>query len=40
MLLHLVNHGTDHRAQMLAMLNSLGAPTFAQDYLHYLFGRI
>ncbi len=40
MLLHLVNHGTDHRAQMLAMLNSLGAPTFSQDYLHYLFGRI
>lgn len=31
-LLHIVNHGTDHRAQTLAMLHTLGAATFAQDF--------
>lgn len=34
---HLVNHGTDHRAQVLAGLHSLGAPTFAQDLIFYLW---
>lgn len=39
-LLHVANHGTDHRAQLLAMLHSLGAPTFAQDYVHWRMGRL
>lgn len=30
-LLHVFNHGTDHRAQILRALHDLGAPTFAQD---------
>lgn len=34
-LLHVVNHGTDHRAQILAMLYQLGAPTVEQDLLFY-----
>ena len=32
-LMHLVNHGTDHRAQILRLLNDFGAPTIEQDYL-------
>ena len=36
-LLHLVNHGTDHRAQVLRALHDMGAPTFDQDLVfHYL----
>jgi uncharacterized damage-inducible protein DinB len=35
-LVHIANHGTDHRAQILSMLHSLGAPTFAQDFADYL----
>ncbi len=34
---HLVNHGTDHRAQVLSGLHQLGAPTFAQDLIHHLW---
>ena len=30
-LLHLVNHGTDHRATVLERLHALGVPTFDQD---------
>ena len=30
-------HSTDHRAQMLAGLHRLGAPTVGQDLLDYLF---
>ena len=33
--LHLVNHGTDHRAQTLAMMHMLGAETVEQDLIHY-----
>ena len=36
-LLQVANHSTDHRAQVLAGLKSLGAPTFEQDYLNYIF---
>ena len=32
-LLHVANHGTDHRAQLLRILNELGAKTFPQDYI-------
>ena len=39
-LYHVLNHGTDHRAQMLAMLNQLGVETFPQDYALFLFGKI
>jgi len=36
-LLHVVNHATDHRAQMLAMLHQLGAPTLEHDFILYLW---
>lgn len=36
-LLHVVNHATDHRAQLLAMLFQLGAPTLEQDFMLYLW---
>ncbi len=32
-LLHMVNHGTDHRAQILARLHELGAQTIEQDLI-------
>jgi uncharacterized damage-inducible protein DinB len=35
-LAHIVNHGTDHRAQILSMLHGLGMPTFEQDFTTYL----
>lgn len=38
-LAHIVNHSTDHRAQVLAGLHQLEAPTVAQDYLFYLFEK-
>jgi len=38
-LLHMVNHGTDHRAQILARLHELGAPTLEQDLMLYLWER-
>ena len=36
-LLHMVNHGTDHRAQILARLHELGAMTVEQDLILYLW---
>lgn len=36
-LLHVVNHATDHRAQTLRLLDQLGAPTFEQDFMLYLY---
>ncbi|MBN1963544.1 MAG: DinB family protein [Anaerolineae bacterium] len=39
-LFHLLNHGTDHRAQLLAALAQLGAPTTPQDYIKYVMGQI
>lgn len=38
-LAHVVNHGTDHRAQILAMLHQLGAPTVEQDLVFYFRER-
>ncbi|MAS37603.1 MAG: hypothetical protein CL610_26640 [Anaerolineaceae bacterium] len=38
-LLHVVNHGTDHRAQVLRALHDLGAPTFDQDLSYHLTSR-
>jgi uncharacterized damage-inducible protein DinB len=39
-LLQLINHGTDHRAQTLAMIHTLGGMTIAQDLLIYLRERL
>ncbi len=36
-LLHVVNHGTDHRAQILRLLNDLGVETSSQDYIFYVY---
>ena len=36
MLTQIINHGTDHRAQMLAMMHTLGAETVAQDYIYHV----
>lgn len=37
-LIHVANHATDHRAQVLAMLNALGVKTFPQDFIFHLWG--
>jgi uncharacterized damage-inducible protein DinB len=37
-LIHVANHGTDHRAQVLAMLNTMGITTFPQDFIFHLWG--
>jgi uncharacterized damage-inducible protein DinB len=34
-LLHVANHGTDHRAQVLRALHDFGAPTFDQDMIFH-----
>jgi uncharacterized damage-inducible protein DinB len=39
-LLHVVNHGTDHRAQLLRLLNDLGVNTEYQDYIFYVFEHL
>ena len=39
-LLHVVNHGTDHRAQLLRLLNDLGVKTTSQDYIFYVYGNL
>ncbi len=36
-LIHVVNHGTDHRAQLLRQLNDMGVKTVSQDYIFYLY---
>ncbi len=36
-LLHVVNHGTDHRAQLLRQLHHLGVKTWPQDYIFYVY---
>lgn len=38
-LLHIVNHGTDHRAQILHLLYEHGAPTFDQELVTYLWKK-
>ena len=39
-LLHVVNHGTDHRAQLLRVLHDFGAQTGPQDYIFYVFDQL
>lgn len=36
-LLHVGNHSTDHRAQLLRQLHDLGAKTVGQDYIFYVY---
>ena len=36
-LLQIINHGTDHRAQILRMLNDMGIETISQDYIFYAY---
>lgn len=36
-LLHVANHGTDHRAQLLRLLSDLGLKTLSQDYIFYVY---
>ncbi len=38
-LTQVVNHGTDHRAQMLRILHDFGAPTFDQDFIFHVWRR-
>jgi hypothetical protein len=33
----MINHGTDHRATVLQKLHDLGAPTFDQDLIIWLW---
>ena len=39
-LLHVVNHATDHRAQILRALNDLGVETAYQDYIFYVYENL
>jgi uncharacterized damage-inducible protein DinB len=39
-LLHVANHGTDHRAQLLRALNDLGVKTTSQDYIFYVYDHL
>ena len=39
-LLHVVNHGTDHRAQLLRILNDLGVKTSYQDYIFHVYDHL
>ena len=39
-LLHVVNHGTDHRAQLLRLLKDLGVKTTSQDYIFYVYDNL
>jgi uncharacterized damage-inducible protein DinB len=39
-LLHVVNHGSDHRAQILSLLHDLGVKTGPQDYIFYVYDHL
>jgi uncharacterized damage-inducible protein DinB len=39
-LLHVANHATDHRAQILRLLNDLGIETRYQDYIFYAYENV
>lgn len=35
-----VNHGTDHRAQILRILHDMGVKTVSQDYIFYVYDHL
>ncbi|MCA0457497.1 MAG: DinB family protein [Chloroflexi bacterium] len=35
-----INHGTDHRAQILHILHDLGIKTVSQDYIFYVYDHL
>jgi uncharacterized damage-inducible protein DinB len=39
-LLHVVNHGTDHRAQLLRALHDMGSTTGPQDYIFHVYEQL
>ena len=39
-LLHVANHATDHRAQLLRVLHDLGVNTKSQDYIFYVYENL
>lgn len=39
-LIHVVNHATDHRAQVLRVLHDLGVKTGPQDYIFYVYDHL
>jgi uncharacterized damage-inducible protein DinB len=39
-LLHVANHGTDHRAQVLRVLHDFGYRTPPQDYIFYVYDHL
>jgi uncharacterized damage-inducible protein DinB len=39
-LLQVCNHGTDHRAQLLRLLNDFGVDTESQDYIFYVYDNL
>jgi uncharacterized damage-inducible protein DinB len=39
-LIHVVIHGADHRAQMLRLLSDLGVKTASQDYIFYVYDNL
>ncbi len=39
-LLQVVNHGTDHRAQILRLLHDMGVKTGPQDYIFYAYEHL
>jgi uncharacterized damage-inducible protein DinB len=39
-LLHIGNHGTDHRAQLIRILSDLGIKTASQDYIFYVYENV
>lgn len=39
-LMQVVNHGTDHRAQILRLLHDMGVRTGPQDYIFYVYEHL
>ena len=38
-ILHIINHGTDHRSTVLQRLHEFGASTFDQDFIMWLWSK-
>ena len=39
-LLHVANHGTDHRAQLLRVMHDMGIETPSQDFIFYVYDHM